>query len=117
MNSSLRLRHVFTAALLAVVGSVGAAESGAAKDAAKVSASDSRKANIDQIKKATTDKMVAEHEALAKQLKDASEAQRKEIIAKMAELKKNFEETLNALHKQLREDERKRRQNAAPGRR
>ena len=32
--------------------------------------------------------MIAEHEALAKQLKDASEAQRKEIIAKMEEQKK-----------------------------
>jgi elongation factor P--beta-lysine ligase len=117
MNFSLCLRPVVTAALLAVACGVGAAESGVAKDAAKVITSDSRKANIEQIKKATTDKMVAEHEALAKQLKDSTEAQRKEIIAKMAELKKNFEETLNAMHKQLREDERKRRQNAAPGRR
>ena len=117
MNFLPAFRRIIAAAVFAVAGGVGAAESGAAaaKDSAKASATDTRKATLEQIK-AKSDKMVAEHEALRKQLKDATDAQRKEIIAKLEEQKKNFEESINALHKALREDERKRRQNAAPRR-
>ena len=63
------------------------------------------------------DSMIAEHEALAKQLKDATEAKRKEILEKMAAQKKAFEEATSALHKQIRDEQRRQRQNAAPGKR
>jgi hypothetical protein len=63
------------------------------------------------------DSMIADHEALAKQLKDASDTQRKAILEKMAEQKKAFEEATAALHRQIRDEQRRQRQNAAPGKR
>ena len=60
--------------------------------------------------------MIAEYEALAKQLKDATEAQKKVILEKMQERKKAFEEAQNALHKQIRDEQRRQRQNTAPKR-
>ena len=63
------------------------------------------------------DSMIAEHESLAKQLKDASDTQRKAILEKMAEQKKAFEEATAALHRQIRDEQRRQRQNAAPGKR
>ncbi len=65
---------------------------------------------------AQRDKMIAEYEALAKQLKDATEEQKKAILAKMEERKKAFEEAQSALHKQIRDEQRRQRQNAAPRR-
>ncbi|MBL9190365.1 MAG: hypothetical protein JNK23_22995 [Opitutaceae bacterium] len=107
------IRRFTALALFAMVlTSVGAAES--PRDAAKAAAADSRKAAQEQIN-AERRKMVSDYEALAKQLKDATEAQRKEIIAKLEEQKKNFQETMDALHKAMREDDRKRRQNAVSG--
>lgn len=66
---------------------------------------------------AQRDSMISEHEALAKQLKDATDVQKKAILAKMAEQKKAFEEATSALHKQIRDEQRRQRQNAAPGKR
>ncbi len=119
MAHSSTISRLLALALIATVASAGAAEStaaAAAKESAKASSADARKSTQEQIN-ATRDKMIVEHEALAKQLKDASEAQRNEILAKMAEQKKNFEETISALVKQTREDDRRRRQNAAAGKR
>ena len=57
------------------------------------------------------DLMIADFEVLAKQMKDATEEQKKEIKARMEAQKKAFEEKTNALHKQMREEQRKQRQN------
>jgi hypothetical protein len=63
------------------------------------------------------DVMIADFEVLAKQMKDATEEQKKQIKEKMESQKKAFEEATNALHKQIREEQRKQRQNAAPPKR
>jgi hypothetical protein len=62
------------------------------------------------------ERMIAEHEALAKQLREATEEQRKAILDKMQEQKKAFEAAQSALHKQIREEQRRQRQSAAPRR-
>lgn len=63
------------------------------------------------------DKMIADHEALAKQLKEATDEQRKVIMEKMHEQKKAFEAVQSALHRQIRDEQRRQRQSATPGRR
>jgi K+/H+ antiporter YhaU regulatory subunit KhtT len=62
------------------------------------------------------ERMIAEHEALAKQLREATEEQRKAILDKMQEQKKAFEAAQSALHKQIREEQRRQRQSAVPRR-
>ena len=80
-----------------------------------MSVSDIRKL-YDEISK-QRDVMIADFEVLAKQMKDATEEQKKQIKEKMESQKKAFEEATNALHKQIREEQRKQRQNAAPAKR
>ena len=63
------------------------------------------------------DVMIADYEALAKQMRTATEEQKKQIREKMEAQKKAFEEATNALHKQIRDEQRKQRQNAAPPKR
>ena len=52
------------------------------------------------------DRMIAEHDALARQLKDATEDKRREIYEKMNEQKKAFEAAQSALHKRIRDEQR-----------
>ena len=88
------------------------------KDRAKkggTSASDIRKLHEELSKQ--RDIMIADFDALAKQMKDATEEQKKQIKEKMEAQKKAFEVVTNALHKQIREEQRKERQNAAPAKR
>jgi K+/H+ antiporter YhaU regulatory subunit KhtT len=66
---------------------------------------------------AQRDSMISEHEALAKQLKDATDVQKKAILEKMADQKKAFEEATSALHKQIRDEQRRQRQSVVPGKR
>jgi hypothetical protein len=63
------------------------------------------------------DLMIADFEVLAKQMKDATEEQKKQIKEKMEAQKKAFEERTQALHKQMREEQRKQRENAVSGKR
>ena len=63
------------------------------------------------------DSMIADHEALAKQLKEATDAQKKTILEKMEAQKKAFEEAKSELHKQIRDLQRRERQNVGPGKR
>ena len=111
-------------AILVVGAPLGGAETAAPAaartaptNAAKEKAQVSTAARAELQKKANDqrDTMIAEHEALAKQLKDATEAQKKEILAKMQEQKKKFEEVIGALHRQMREEIRERRQSSGPG--
>jgi len=114
-------------ALSAGVGSVQGAEGGISPDAKTAAAarektkkgapsiSDIRKLHEEISKQ--RDLMIADFDVLAKQMKDATEEQKKEIKEKMEAQKKAFEEKTNALHKQIREEQRKQRQNAAPAKR
>lgn len=52
------------------------------------------------------DRMISEHDALARQLKDATEEKRREIYEKMNEQKKAFEAAQSALHKRIRDEQR-----------
>ncbi len=60
------------------------------------------------------DRMIAEHDALARQLKDASEDKRREIYEKMSEQKKAFEAAQSALHKRIRDEQRAQRSQQRP---
>jgi hypothetical protein len=55
------------------------------------------------------DTLIADHAELVKQLKDATEERKKEIIAKIEAQKKAFEEVTSALHKEIRDEQRKHR--------
>jgi len=63
------------------------------------------------------EKMIADHEALARQLRDATEEQRRAILERMHEQKRAFEAAQSALHKEIRDEQRRQRQQAAPGKR
>ena len=63
------------------------------------------------------DLLIKDFEDLTKQMKDATEEQKKEIREKLEAQKKHFEEVTSALHKQIRDEQRKQRQNASPGKR
>ena len=62
------------------------------------------------------DQMIAEQDDLQKQYKAATEEKRKEILKKIQDRQKQFEETLAALHKQIRDEQRKQRQHPDPKR-
>ena len=50
-------------------------------------------------------------------MRDATEEQKKEIREKLEAQKKLFDEAINTLHKQMRDEQRKQRQNPPPGKR
>ena len=121
MRSLLKSRRLLAVALFAMGTGVAVAQT-AAPAAAKEPV---RKAStsVAEVQKLIAqvnvqrDKMIADHEALAKQLKEATEEQREVIMEKMHEQKKEFEAAQSALHKQIRDEQRRQRQNATPGRR
>jgi biopolymer transport protein ExbB/TolQ len=95
-----------------------AAESGPAASAATAAREAAKKgtATVDLQKlveqvTAQREKMIADHDALARQLKQATDEQRKAILAQMHEQKKEFEAAQSALHKQIRDEQRRLRQN------
>jgi K+/H+ antiporter YhaU regulatory subunit KhtT len=112
-------RRLLVIAFLAVSGGLYGADAPASPAAkAKMqapSAADMKK--LVQELNVQRDSMISEHEALAKKLKDATAEQRQAILDKMAEQKKAFEEATSALHKQIRDEQRRQRQNAGPGKR
>jgi Skp family chaperone for outer membrane proteins len=116
-----RLRAVVLLALSAAVGAVSGADAASAAEA-KVSAAKERgrKATTAELRKLyeevgkERDRMIADFDALTKQMKDASEEKKKEIREKLEAQSKKFEEVTNALMKQIRDEQRKQRQNAAP---
>lgn len=114
-----KFRRLIPVAVIAIGAGVwavpGAGAASAADAAQKPAASDMQKL-MSQIN-SQREKMIADHEALAKQLKDATDEQRKAILAKMYEQKKEFEAAQSALHKQIRDEQRRQRQSAGPGRR
>lgn len=60
--------------------------------------------------KSQRDQMISAHESLARELREASEEQRKAILDRMQEQKREFEAAQSALHKQIREEQRRQRQ-------
>jgi hypothetical protein len=105
-----------SAVAVAQAASAAEAKSTAAAAKAKESATPAGRVEvqkmIEQIN-SQRDKMVVEHEALAKQLKDATEAQRNLIMEKMREQKKAFEAAQSALYKQIRDEQRRLRQGSS----
>jgi hypothetical protein len=123
-STAYRLIAVAFLALSAGVGAIHGADTAtktdsksavaAAKDKDRTKkgatpASDIRKLHEELSKE--RDLLIAEFDALTKQMKDATEEQKKQIKEKMEAQKKAFEEVTNALHKQIREEQRKERQN------
>ena len=122
---TIRSRRLIAAfALLVLAGGVALAQSGSAEGAKSVMAKDAtRKSSVsadlqkllEQIN-SQRERMISDHDALAKQLKDATDEQRKAIMEKMQEQKKAFEAAQSNLHKQIRDEQRRQRQNSAPKR-
>ena len=98
------VRVALATALLAC-GNFAAAADAASKAPARPSAPVELQKLVDQSNQ-QRDRMIAEHEALARQLKDATEEKRREIFEKMSEQKKAFEAAQSALHKRIREEQR-----------
>ena len=119
MYFTFKSRHLVAAAIFMIcAAAISAQPAAAAKEKARkgpASAADLKKL-VEQVD-AQREKMIAEHDALAKQLKDATEEDRKKIMEKMREQKKAFEEAQSALHKRIRDDLRQQRQNMGSGRR
>ena len=92
------------------------AATAAAKDRAKkASPAELRKLHEEVSKQ--RDAMIADFDALTKQMKDATEEKKKEIREKLEEQSRKFEEVTNALMKQIRDEQRKQRQTTAPAKR
>ena len=58
------------------------------------------------------DTLIADYEGVMKQLKDATDEQKKALKERMEEQKKTFDEAMIALHKQIRDEARKQRAQA-----
>ena len=98
------VRFALVTVLLAVGNLAVAAEAGP-KAPTKPAAPVELQKLVDQSNQ-QRDRMISEHEALARQLKDATEEKRREIYEKMSEQKKAFEAAQSALHKRIREEQR-----------
>jgi hypothetical protein len=126
LSTTARLSLV---AILAISGSLWAAEApaknGEAKQtapksdaAAEIAREKSKKGassttEIRRLMEKERDAMIAEHEALAKELKEATEERKKEIREELEKKKKKFEEVTAAVHKRLRDEQRKQRASVA----
>lgn len=62
------------------------------------------------------EEMIKDHELLQKQLKEATDAQKKAILERMEQQRKAFEEVTSALQRQIADERRKQRQGALPKR-
>lgn len=78
-----------------------------AKEAAR-NASERPKNPLEELN-AQRDRMIAEHAELTRQLKDANEEKRKEILARIEQQKKALQEAMNAVHRQVIDERRKQR--------
>ena len=127
MNTfSTRLRLLFVALITSAVVASASAASGTKPVDSKADAAASAKEKMKkgsltaaEVRKLLQevskqrDLMIADFEVLAKQMKQATEDQKKEIKEKMEAQKKQFEEVTAALREQIREEQRRQRQNAA----
>lgn len=117
MAFSSTAQRLLVVALFALAAGAGfaadaASEAKAAMEKQKVkSAADVKKA-LEEVSK-QRDQFISEYEALARQLKAATEEQKQQIREKMESQKKQFEDATNALHKAIRDEQRKLRSSAA----
>ena len=102
MISPIQLRISLILALLAMAGVLRGADATAAKEKAQAGVTAAREQAA-----ANRDRVIAEIEALTKQLKNATETQRAAILEKMKEREKAFREAQVELSKQIREDARR----------
>ena len=126
--SNTKLSRLLALALIALAASVGVAhgaDGATSSTEAKISAVKERAKKVspaelrklyEEVNK-QRDAMIADFDVLAKQMKDATEEKKKEIREKLEAQKKKFEEVTNALMKQIRDEQRKQRQNSNPGKR
>lgn len=129
MSITFTAPRLLAVALFAIATSFGADQAAGAADAKAAAAAAAKEkarkgaTSTADLKKLVEeagrqrDTMIADYEAMAKQLRDATEEQKKTIKEKMEAQKKAFEEVMNALHTQIRDEQRRQRQNAAPGKR
>jgi transcriptional regulator of NAD metabolism len=113
-TASRFLTLALCALAVGLAGARGAETSAPAKEKARktvTSAADLKKL-IDEAGK-QRDAMIADYETLKKQLAAATEEEKQAIRDKMEERKKAFDEMTNALHKQIRDEQRKQRAGAA----
>lgn len=89
-------------------GKAGADAKAAAKERAKGSAATSMQALIKELNQ-RRELLIADHDALAKRLKEATEEEKKAIKEKMEAHMKAFETQQKALHKQIRDEQRRQR--------
>jgi len=118
MGFTANIGRIIVVAILATGMSLVAAPTAA--EAAKTAARENGKkgaATAGELQKlveqvsAQREKMISDHDALARELKQATDEQRKKILAQMHEQKKAFEAAQGALHKQIRDEQRRMRQN------
>jgi hypothetical protein len=128
MTISVFKTRLLALAAFAIAGSVFAADANsgaAAKEAAMKEAAKKEAANKEAEAKANQQTVMEQlkdqaarfskdHDALLKELNSVTAEKRKEILQKMEERKKEFEEKLSALHKQMRDEQRKQRQGGIP---
>ena len=122
MRSST-FKALLAASALLVLPEVVRAQAPAAKAAAEAAKSQSRMAPtagglqdlLRQLQQ-NRDALIADHDALAKRLKTATDAEKKAIKEKMEAQMKQFDAQQAAIHKQIRDEQRRQRQNAAPKR-
>lgn len=118
MTHPSNVSRILAAALCAVALSLGVAQgaesASAAREKAKkgaTTAADLKKL-LDEAGK-QRDALIADYETLRKELVAATDEQKQAIRQKMEERKKAFEEMTIALHKQIRDEQRKQRAGAA----
>jgi hypothetical protein len=120
MRRFIRLRPL-ASALCALVLAAGVAQGAEGRSAAKekakkpVTTADLKKL-LDEAGK-QRDALIADYETLRKELAEATEEKKQAIRQRMEERKKAFEEMTIALHKQIRDEQRKQRAGAAAAKR
>lgn len=118
MTHCPNVSRIIAAALFALVLGLGVAQgaegASAAREKAKKGATTAAelKKLLDEAGK-QRDALIADYEALRKELVAATDEQKQAIRQKMEERKKAFEEMTIALHKQIRDEQRKQRAGAA----
>ncbi len=100
----------------ASVGDAKAAAAAAVKESAKKGPGGTSLQDLMRQLQQNRDAMIANHDELAKKLRDATDEEKKAIKERMESQMKQFEAQQGALHKQIRDEQRRQRQNAGPKR-
>jgi len=124
MRLPIFAQTLLAGAILALLPSVGQAQAAAEAKAAAAAAKDGTKKGpgstslqdlMRQLQQ-NREAMIANHDELAKKLRDATEEEKKAIKERMESQMKQFEAQQGALHKQIRDEQRRQRQNTVPKR-